>query len=393
VRQAIRATLAVAGIWVWLPLAGCESARPEGTDRALRAVIAEVEAGRLATPLVGEPTAGGERIVTFLARRDGSLTPRIISDVTGWGEHPDGTFDFNVGRMMPVEGTAWYRLEAAVVPRARVEYLIAYGPADYRLDPHNARPALEEPPASEFVMPDYVAPEESADFAGAPAGRVADAVFESRAVGLPCRLAVYTPPSYRPDGDYPLAVFAERPPDSMPRVLDSLIARRAIEPIVAVFTETDVHRQNRGAPGAMRALLTRELPAWVATRYGVTRSAERRAIIGISFSAKDALDAALASSTAFGRLGLLIPGRRITPADIDAIAGRPTHHLRVAILAGRYDQANLATARSLRQALVEEGQLVDYVEVPEGHTPRTWRLHLREVLVSLFGPPNGDEQR
>jgi enterochelin esterase-like enzyme len=356
-------------------------------------VIAEVEAGRRATPLIGEPTASGERTVTFLARRDDSLTPRIVSDVTGWGERPDGTFDFDAGRMMPVEGTAWYKLEAAVAPRARVEYLIAYGPTDYRLDPHNARPALEGPPASEFVMPDYVPPEESADAAGAPPGRVAEAVFESRAVGLPCRLAVYTPPGYRPDGDYPLVVFAERPLDSVPRVLDSLITNRAIAPVVAVFTETDVHRENRVAPGAMGAFLTRELPAWVATRYGVTRSAESRAIIGISFSAKDALDAALASSAAFGRLGLLIPGRRITPADIDAIAARPTHHLRVAILSGRYDSANLPTARSLRQALAEDGHLVDYTEVPEGHTPRTWQLHLREVLVNLFGPPNADEQR
>jgi enterochelin esterase-like enzyme len=393
VRRTTGATLALAGFWVWLPLVGCGSTHPGGTDGALRAAIAEIEAGRRATPLIGQLTAGGERVVTFLARGDGRLTPRIVSDVTGWGEHLDGTFDFGAGRMMPVEGTAWYRLDAAVAPRARIEYLIAYGPTDYRLDPHSARPALDEPPASEFVMPDYVPPEVPSDPAGARAGHVAEAVFESRAVGMPCRLAVYTPPSYRPDGDYPLAVFAERPPGPVPRVLDSLIVHRAIEPVVAVFAETDVHHEHRVAQDAMRAFLTRELPSWVAARYGVTRRAQNRAVIGISFGAKDALDAALAPAAAFERLGLVIPGRRITPADVNAIASLQTRGLRVAILAGRYDQANLATAQSLRQALANAGHLVDYTEVPEGHTPRTWRLHLREVLVSLFGPPSANERR
>ena len=59
--------------------------------------------------------------------------------------------------------------------------------------------------------------------------------------------------------------------------------------------------------------------------------------------------------------------------------------LRVAILAGRYDHANLPTARGLRQALTDAGHAVNYTEVPEGHSAVTWRNHLRDVLVSLFG--------
>ena len=89
--------------------------------------------------------------------------------------------------------------------------------------------------------------------------------------------------------------------------------------------------------------------------------------------------------TRFDRLGLLIPGRRIGRADIEAIAGRRSHHLRVAILAGQYDRANVATARSVRQALADAGHAVDYTEVPEGHSAVTWTNHLRVVLTSLFG--------
>jgi len=87
-------------------------------------------------------------------------------------------------------------------------------------------------------------------------------------------------------------------------------------------------------------------------------------------------------------VGLLIPGRRIGRADIDAIRARGAPFLRVAILAGQYDQANVATARSVRQAFAVAGHSVNYTEVPEGHSPRTWLNHLRVVLISLFGPPD-----
>jgi len=50
------------------------------------------------------------RLVTFLARRDGVQVPRIVSDVTGWGERIDGTFDTTVGTMTPA--AAHVRAEA-----------------------------------------------------------------------------------------------------------------------------------------------------------------------------------------------------------------------------------------------------------------------------------------
>ena len=223
-------------------------------------------------------------------------------------------------------------LEAAVAPRARIEYLIAYGPTDYRLDPHNPRPGLTQPEASEFVMPGYVPPQEFVDPPASPAGQVDEALVESQALGGLCRLTVYTPPGYRRDGRYALAVFANQPAGPVPRVLDWLIARRAIEPIVAVFVDTGVRGENHDPGARTGSFLASELLTWLAPRYGIDEGADRRAILGISFSAKDALDAALATADAFGRLGLLIPGRRISAADIETIAGKSSRRLRVAIL-------------------------------------------------------------
>lgn len=59
-----------------------------------RAVV-EIEAGRTTTPLVRPTESSGEFEVTFLAKRIGRRVPRIVSDLTGWGEHGDGTFDFH----------------------------------------------------------------------------------------------------------------------------------------------------------------------------------------------------------------------------------------------------------------------------------------------------------
>ena len=237
--------------------------------------------------------------MTFLAHESGGQAPRIVSDVTGWGEHIDGTFDFAVGRMRPIGstdlGTRWQPS-----PSRPHRVLIAYGMADYRLDPHNPRPGLTQPEASEFVMPGYVPPQEFVDPPVLPAGLVAETLVESQVLGGPCRLTVYTPPGYRREGRYALAVFADQPTGPVPRVLDWLIARRAIEPIVSVFVETGVRGESHDPGAPLGAFLADELLTWLAPRYGVTPSADRRAVIGISFSAKDALEAAHAPGTRSG---------------------------------------------------------------------------------------------
>jgi enterochelin esterase-like enzyme len=390
---AIAGPLITAGVVGWLALRsqGREQRRPKST--ALEAAIVDIEAGRKTTPLIGEPTARGDATVTFLAKRTGGPVPRIVSDVTGWGEHTDGTFDFTAGTMTRVGRTDWYSLQANVVSRARIEYLIAYGETDYRLDPHNPHrsggPQLGGLPASEFVMPGYLLPQEFTRPPVSSAGLITESTVESRVLGRSCRLIVYTPSGYRDDGNYPVAVFLDARAGQVSRVLDWLIAHQAIEPIVAVFVDP-MSRGSQYPTGApLRRFLTSEVLAWVALRYGVTKSAGGRAVIGISYGAKDALDAALASASAFDNVGLLIPGRRISRADIESIAERRSRRLRVAILAGQYDRANVATARGLRQALADAGHAVDYAEVPEGHSAVTWTNHLRVVLVSLFGPGSG----
>ena len=389
-RQLERRIIMAALVALLVPAAGAtqQSGKPEKTA-ALLAAIAEVEAGRRTTPLVGEKGASGFT-VTFLARRGGGPIPRIVSDVTGWGERPDDTFDFKAGTMKRVARTDWYFLETTVAAGARIEYLVARGVRDYGPDPYNPRRTAIRgtSPASEFVTPGYLPPREFEDPPVAPGGRVEELTIESRALGGPRSVIVYTPPGYRDNGGYPVVVFHGGLHVASTgvggRVLDWLIARQAIEPLVAVFADSWPQDNHGDAASRLRSFVSGEILEWMASRWSVTADADKRAVLAVSYGAKDALDVAVRAH-AFGRVGLLIPGRRMTRTDITALASVRGPHLHVAILAGLYDGPNLATARRARQALTAAGHTVDYIEVPEGHNQGTWRNHLRDVLVSLFG--------
>ncbi len=388
---------ALAAVALWARAGPQRSKAPTAASR-LETAIAEIEAGRRTTPLIGEPTAGGEVEVTFLARSAGGRPPRIVSDATGWGEQPGDRFSFEVGAMTPVERSDrrgrlsdWCVLVARVAPRARVEYLVSYAPGDYRTDPHNPRraPVRGGGPASEFVTPGYVPPAEVTDSPVAVAGRVIEASVESRALSGAVSVIVYTPPGYGGGGHYPVAVFHDRlqwgREGAGPRLLDWLIAHAAIEPVVAVFAGSGRAGDDEVSV-AVRTFLASELPGWLASRYRVTRNASERAILGVSYGAKDALAAAVGRTAAYGRVGLLIPGRRLQPADIHTLAAQPAGGLEVAILAGLYDAPNLATARSVRDEFTAAGHTVHYLEVPEGHNAATWRHHAGGILTALFPP-------
>ncbi|MEJ2188483.1 MAG: alpha/beta hydrolase-fold protein [Acidobacteriota bacterium] len=371
----------------------CNLERPGGIDQSLDHAIAEIEAGRATTPLVAQPVPGSEATVTFLVKSDDGEVPRIVSDVTGWGEAPDdSSFDLSIGTMAQIDSTPWYRLDTAVAPDARIEYLVVHGETDYQVDPNNPRRgwARGRHDISEFVTPDYLPPPELTDPPVTPGGTTIEATLDSQALGLLRRVLVYLPSGYHDDGAYPVAVFhsgwSVAQVGEAPRILDWLIAHREIEPIVGLFLESYLYGDDDNHEGPpLRAFLTGEAPAWLTSRYGVSGNPDEWAVLAISYGAKDALDAAVAPAQVYGRLGLLIPGRRLTPADLDTFAQQPGRRLHVAILAGRYDQANLPTAKAAQQALADAGHLVDFIEVPEGHNPSTWRNHLSDVLVSLFG--------
>lgn len=127
---------------------------PEG-DKVERAALPAIERGETAVPVVH-----GEQ-VTFYAQGDGGSSPRLISDLTGWGERAGGGFDFTAGRMRAIAGTNWFTLTTRLDQAARIEYLFTYGVGDFRVDPRNPRNVKRATgDASEVVGSGYVPPPE-----------------------------------------------------------------------------------------------------------------------------------------------------------------------------------------------------------------------------------------
>jgi enterochelin esterase-like enzyme len=368
------------GTWLWTML------RP--APNPIVSLVAEIEAGRRSTPVIGPQLPGGGATVTFFAQAVDGRAPRIVSDVTGWGERVDGTFDFTIGAMTRVGKGDWYALSAPVDAGARIEYLIAYAPGDLRQDPHNLRraagPLMGGAPASEFVMPNYTVPSEHIVPDEVAAGPVTEAHVASASLGRSCHVFVHAAVGV-PVKDAPLVVFVDGRFGQVVRTIDGLVARGQMAPALTVFVAPEVADHGAWTEDQWRTFLQRDLPVWATKHFGATTAAGRRAIAAISYGAKDALFAALGGS-AYERLGLLIPGRRIAADDIARVAefGYPHPRLRVTILAGRYDHANVPTARSLRQALTAAGHQMEYIEVPEGHSAVTWTMHVGEVLASVM---------
>jgi enterochelin esterase-like enzyme len=382
--------IAALGLVVLTSAAGGPQGRPPSTP-TLRSAVADVEAGRQSTPLLGEPGPDGSVTVTFLARRGRGPVPRIVSDATGWGEQPDDSFSFKTGTMTRLGIRDWYFLQCQVAPRARIEYLVARGITNYKTDPYNPRrrrmaAGLEK---SEFVVPGYQPPPSLEAVPASPAGRIEEVTVPSRALGSPRPAAIYTPPGFDPTGEHPLAVFlhgaAVLESGQAGQVLEWLAARHMIEPPILVTVNAADDAGGLLPEEALKTFLTEELPAWLSSRYSVSRDASKRAILGISFNARNALDAALTPGEAFGAVGLLIPGRRLRPEAIDALTARRITPRRAFVLGGLYDAPNLPTARLLRAALERTGHDVEYLEVPEGHNQATWRHHLADAFITLFG--------
>jgi enterochelin esterase-like enzyme len=352
-------------------------------DKRESASLALIERGELAVPVIRGQT------ITFYAQGDGGVSPRLVSDLTGWGERADGTFDFAVGKMHQLAGTNWFSLTASASTTARIEYLFSYGAGDYRRDPRNPRTAPRTGgDASEVVMPGYLSPREFAEPPVAPAGKITETMVPGAIVGKR-RVIVYTPPGYDPATKYPLAVFHDGAlvvnTGEAPRVLDWLIAHDEIHPIVAAFVDPVSRTDDFRHAAPMRDFVATELMAWIAKRYSITPLAEDHAIIGISAGARAALDAMASYPGVYGECGLMIAA--LDPPDVTTIPVKQDDalQLQVTVLAAAYDPLNHRSSELVRDALKARGHAVKYIEVAEGHSTQTWKNHLHDVLISLFG--------
>jgi enterochelin esterase-like enzyme len=209
-------------------------------------------------------------------------------------------------------------------------------------------------------------------------------------------LAIYTPPGYDPhrskpyptvylSGGYKSSEIDWSTRANAANILDNLIGKARIEPVVVVMTKsafTDC--QARDGATYAENLLGRVIP-YVESHYRVSREASRRAFAGLSCGGGLAASLLLHHTGAFGYFGLFSP----YPASVSAARARAVTHVRVMIGVGKQDPIHynaLSDLSELRRAGVEV--FTDLID--GGHDWYVWRILLRDFLTRVAFRPAGD---
>jgi enterochelin esterase family protein len=300
---------------------------------------------------------------------------------------------------------AWY-LPLELPRRARVEYKLEVtrgGTRSWVRDPLNDRRAFD-PFGSNSVcpMPGYVEPRWATPEPGNRPGTVEPLVVQSQVWGQPRTVDVYLPNEYRRHKRARLLICHDgrdyQHYAGMVAVLDNLIQRHEVAPLVVAFT-SGVHRNDEYAANPLQArfVATELLPA-LQERYSLSEDPRDRGLMGASFGAVTSLFTAWQHPGLFGQL-LLQSGSfvftdvgrhdrgplfdRIVPF-VNAVREDPGRiDARLFLSCGTFESL-IAYNRALLPVLREAGVDVIWREAQDGHNWIAWRDQLRAGLSALF---------
>jgi len=219
------------------------------------------------------------------------------------------------------------------------------------------------------------------------------------------RLRIYLPPRFDAGRRYPLLVVHDGRDylrfTALKTVLDNLIDRLEIEPLIVALTHSPNRLVEYGADSRHAAFLAEELLPRLEDRFPVHREPRFRGLMGASFGAVASLHAAWARPGLWGRLlmqsgsfaftdiGPNPRGPAFEPVVrfVNAFREAPGQPARRAYLScGQYESL-IYENRSLVPVLQATGMRIRYTEARDGHNWENWRDRLREGLSFLFPGP------
>ena len=306
------------------------------------------------------------------------------------------------------EADLWV-LRVELPENSRIEYKFAVvrdGREEWILDPLNPVRAADPFGANSVAQGHgYVRPEWTVSDGQARAGTIEEVTVHSAALGDERHVGVYVPARFRRSRHYPLLIVHDgfdylRYAD-LRVVLDNLIHRLEIPPLIAAFTQSpDRLEEYAGHDGHARFVAV-EIPELLQHSFPLHPSPAARGLVGASFGAVASLHAAWRHPGAFGRLALQSGsfafadiGHHRRSSTFDPVArfvnefrrrpGRPAE--RMYLSCGIYESL-IYENRSLVPLLRHHGIEVRYEEVRDGHNWENWRDRLQSALTWLFPGP------
>jgi len=400
----------------------------------LAALAKEIKAGNRAAleafwlelkdkaPLI-EPVAGDEKRlwVTYVWRGDGEVK-RV--DMMG-GLPASDDFVKPLARLLDTD--LWYRSER--LPNdARFTYTFIVNfakpaPGDkgammklvaqLKRDPFNPR-AFLSPPASAIAELPAAPPQPWINrLADASQGEVKLQTIKSEILKEERVIRVYTPPGYDPKArPYGLLIYfdGEVVPliIPLPTILDNLIAKEKIPPMVAVMVNSQTTRsRDLACSGPFADFLAKELVTWARGNFNVSADPAQTVVSGFSLGGLAAVYCGLRHPEVFGNVlsqsgsFWYFDGWKES-ADVferniftdsgwltREFAKAPRLPLRFFMEVGMLEQAisiNMVLEnRRLHDVLVAKGYPVTYSEYNGGHDMLCWRGSLADGLIALVG--------
>ena len=137
----------------------------------------------------------------------------------------------------------------------------------------------------------------------------------------------------------------------VPRVLDRLIARKAIPPVIAVFSEPGDRQEEYSRNPKWRAFVSSELVPMVDKRFRTFPTPDHRAILGSSLAGYGAVDLAVEFPSMFGLCAAIAPPEQTASVIANQAKARAAAvSIKFFVLGGFYDSM-INGARRLRTTL------------------------------------------
>jgi enterochelin esterase family protein len=308
-----------------------------------------------------------------------------------------------------VEGTKLWYLVEELPEGSRIEYKLeveADGEVSLVRDPLNPQIARDPFGANSVCQASgYRTPDWTLHDPEARPGELRELQVPSRAFGDDRAVTLYLPARMRPRRRYPLLVVQDGLDyvrfANLKIVLDNLIHRLEIPPLVAALTQSPDRLVEYAADPRHAEFLSGDLVPWLQARFPLQEAPDGRCLLGASFGAVAALSSAWRNPGLFGRLLLQSGSFAFTdigesergPAFLPVVefmnrfrgaVGRPAE--RIFLTCGVYESL-IYENRSLVPVLQRSGLAVRYVEARDGHNWENWRDRLREGLSWLFPGP------
>jgi enterochelin esterase family protein len=247
-----------------------------------------------------------------------------------------------------------------------------------------------------------------------PKGTLTEQKIKSESLKGARAVTIYTPANYDPKGDkcgllvlMDGAFYQDSEMIPGPVILDNLIARKKIPPLVVVFVKHELATRNTDLTCSepFADFLIKELVPKVRAEYQVSAEPERTIIGGLSLGGLMASYCALKHPDVFGNVlsqsgsygwypGALYKNDQVPPDKEPGwltreYATAPRRAVRFYLEIGRFEDGGFTSGiseyRRFRDVLQAKGYSVQYSEYSGGHDYVSWRGSFANGLMALMG--------